>query len=315
MVNVYKSSMDSNVVGEITLIDFLGHTVCSHPKLIDLITTLRSINKTENRATYDYIKRQIPCATISATFEGKRQKQFVLHRNNLIVVDIDDGDNVYLRDADKREAVKQALFRLPYVYAIGTSSSGKGLYIIIPIASNKDDRDFRGYHNALLNEFAEAGIAIDPACKDITRTRIASSDPVLIKTDEYIDVYDKQVFTIETMATSYKPQFVQDEEFNVKLVGALIDELLSKGWEAVEHTDRVAVGFKLANVPNGEELFQRVIAASPSYDGYDATHNKFVRIQRVSSDSIEDAVRYFCSQAKRYIGGDYYKRVLTRINK
>lgn len=115
-----------------------------------------------------------------------RKQEFVIAKNNIICIDIDQKDNPWL-DMDK---VKKACFSLPFVYSASTSIRGKGIFLLIPILDiNKLEAHFR----SLISFFADNKIICDTKCGDLTRARFMSYDPEqLIKTGD-VEVYSVMI--------------------------------------------------------------------------------------------------------------------------
>lgn len=115
-----------------------------------------------------------------------RKHDYIINKTNLMAIDIDKTDN----PTYPMEILKQAMFKLDYVYCVSKSIRGNGLFAIIVI-ENTDK--FKEHFAAVEKDFREVGVIIDGQCKDITRARFLSYDPdILIKEDdEEIYPYDK----------------------------------------------------------------------------------------------------------------------------
>ena len=150
------------------------------PKSVNLLTWLRSakyadkiktIRKLENKAARDKIKATLPAITPSGLFYPKRKSANLIKHSGLICIDIDLKGN---EDISNYTDLKQQLFNLQHVAYAGLSASGKGFFLIIPIAYPK-------YHiqhfKALQRDFMSYGIAIDAAPKNVASLRGYSYDP------------------------------------------------------------------------------------------------------------------------------------------
>ena len=174
--------------------------VSKHARLYDCLFKIPNLMKNDFarlRAISDQDiqkeeKKKFPMFTPSAICgfdeegEGTRKHDYVIQKNNIMAIDIDKQDN----EGVDMNYLKQALFRLPYVYAVSYSIRGNGLFMIIAI---EDVNDLVKHFKALENEYRASGIVIDKACKDLTRGRYISYDPgVLIKTEGEIIPYAKK---------------------------------------------------------------------------------------------------------------------------
>lgn len=136
----------------------------------DIIARIRAA---ENKEEKNRLKlRKLPCATISATFHSRGRdtplEERLEHYNALMVLDFDGLQDV--------ESAKRQLAEVPYMYYVGLSVSGKGLFGIVPIDTD-DYRIHKLYFEALQAEMLEMGFVVDKACSDVTRLRVLSYDP------------------------------------------------------------------------------------------------------------------------------------------
>jgi len=124
-------------------------------------------NKTKRKA----LKLKLPAVTPSGIFYGMPVMHGLVEHTGLICIDIDAQDN---QDSCYFHCLKDYLKCMDCVAYCGLSASGKGFFLIIPIANPKHhQRHFK----ALQIEFAAHGITIDAQCREITRMRSASYDP------------------------------------------------------------------------------------------------------------------------------------------
>lgn len=164
------------------------------PACKDIINELRSINGTDeddkHKKQQAFKLANLPAATFSCLCGYS--KADIVSRINLIVLDIDPGENEVLKDAEVLNKYKREIFSLPYVYAVLKSASGKGIFAIIPV-ENTNDETFLGYFKALEQEFIERfGLRLDTACKNVNRLRyITYDEEPLIKQNGEIEYYDK----------------------------------------------------------------------------------------------------------------------------
>lgn len=259
-VSCYRGCYDRNVAGNLLLSEFLGSECCDDPRLADRVASLRSMTK--GTPEYDDMKKSIPCATISCLCNKWRSKENVIKRNPLIVIDIDLKDNPRLESCEFREKLKKGLIRWPYIYAVGTSCSGKGLFAIVLLSSNNNQLDFLGAFSALEEEFSHVNVVIDKQCKDITRLRIASPDPILVKApSEEIIPYQQRI--IKDVEKSVLPRLITAGANQHEILSELIDMLVSQGYSTDNYDEWIKDGFLLQSIgQSGFEMFLRISRSS-----------------------------------------------------
>lgn len=162
-VSLFKSFTDPRPVGEVDILHWLLEP--SH----ELLEVLDLIRKTDDKETRNAIKARLPAVTPSGLFEVRRIDALIAH-SGLICLDIDAEYNPEISDWD---ALKLRLPNLDHILYAGLSASGRGLFCLVPIADGK--RHLQHFF-ALERDFREAGIVLDPSCKDVSRLRGFSHD-------------------------------------------------------------------------------------------------------------------------------------------
>lgn len=162
-VSLFKSFTDPRPVGEVDILHWLLEP--SH----ELLEVLDLIRKTDDKETRNAIKARLPAVTPSGLFEVRRIDALIAH-SGLICLDIDAEDNPEISDWD---ALKLRLPNLEHILYAGLSASGRGLFCLVPIADGKQHLQ---HFFALERDFREAGIVLDPSCKDVSRLRGFSHD-------------------------------------------------------------------------------------------------------------------------------------------
>lgn len=136
-----------------------------------------------------YKSENFPAATLSGLFDAhKRSKSTLIQHSGWMCIDIDD--HFYSRDSSgavreytqSLEDVPAKLSKLPWVSYAAHSVGGVGYYALIPLAKMPIDgmsiiESHEWYFDCLVQEFAQMGVSIDPACRDVTRLRFCSYDP------------------------------------------------------------------------------------------------------------------------------------------
>lgn len=97
--------------------------------------------------------------------------QNIVAHSNLLCIDIDKKDNM---DVDWFDDLKHEWHNIPQILYAGRSIRGKGWFAIFRIAyPDKHEDQFE----ALKHDFANSGLIIDKACKNVNRMRFISYDP------------------------------------------------------------------------------------------------------------------------------------------
>jgi len=159
----YYRNVEDNVGTEISLRDFLFND-----QYKEQIEHIRSIS---DEGIQKCLKLQLPVATISGTFAPTCKAENLVTHSNLLCIDIDKKDNM---DVDWFDDLKHEWHNIPQILYAGRSIRGKGWFAIFHIAyPNKHEAQFE----ALKRDFANSGLIIDKACKNVNRMRFISYDP------------------------------------------------------------------------------------------------------------------------------------------
>jgi hypothetical protein len=121
---------------------------------------------------YDLAKKDLPNFTASGTFTARKDAALLAH-SGLLCLDIDaKGANATVDFAATRLAIEAD----SYTYACFASVGGRGLCTLVPIPTD----DHKGSFRALAAYYQQAyGVAVDQACKNVSRIRFISYDPQL----------------------------------------------------------------------------------------------------------------------------------------
>ena len=119
------------------------------------------------------LKQRLPCVTIQSVPCERRKREFC-KSNAIVCIDIDDVGN----DLD---GARRSIAELPYVFAVGVSASGRGLFVLVALAEPVDD--LKPILKAIQQDIPHP---IDRACSDICRLRLVSFDPDLIVKDSVV---------------------------------------------------------------------------------------------------------------------------------
>ena len=136
-------------------------------KYANEIKALRAI---EDKSTRDQIKASLPAITVSGVFHPTRKAENLIKHSKLICIDIDLKGNEHITNYT---ALKDQLFHIENVAYTGLSASGKGFFLIIPIAYPKRHKE---HFEAIKQDLAGFGLNIDPAPKNVVSLRGYSWD-------------------------------------------------------------------------------------------------------------------------------------------
>ena len=144
------------------------------------INTVRSTADKKARAMLK--QTTLPAATIAAVLNSRTGSMTLQEKikkyNGLVVLDFDDVDNL--------NEAKEKLSKISYIYYIGISVSGNGLFAIVK--TDNDDFNFhRQYFESLCAEMKKIGLNVDKSGSDVTRLRIVSYDSEAYVNDRCID--------------------------------------------------------------------------------------------------------------------------------
>ena len=217
---------------------------------IEAYRDTRALSKDEQAAA----KIKIPAVTISGTFKANVSNANLLQHSGLICIDFDAVEDV--------AQLKKDLERDPYTYAALLSVSGNGLAALVKIEPEQHLQAFEGLKAYYFKNYAQL---IDASCKNVSRLRFLSYDPLLFHNPE------AKTFK-EYPKKAPKPKVV-----NTVLTGNEFEELIDKicrgGYDLTEgaYSNYLAIGFALASEfgERGREYFHAVCAQNNKYD-----HNK-----------------------------------------
>lgn len=241
---------------------------------IEAYRDTRALSKDEQAAA----KIKIPAVTISGTFKANVSNANLLQHSGLICIDFDAVEDV--------AQLKRELEKDPYTYAALLSVSGNGLAALVKIEPEQHLAAFEGLKAYYFRNYTQL---IDASCKNVSRLRFLSYDPMLFHNPE------SKIFK-EYPKKAAKPKVV-----NTVLTGNEFEELIEKicrgGYDLTEgaYANYLAIGFALASEfgERGREYFHAVSAQNNKYD-----HNK---ADRQYNYCLRDT-----GQQKVTIGSFYY---------
>ena len=273
----FYSNVEDNVGMEISLRDFL---FCDQYK--EQIEHIRSL---QDENIQKRLKLQLPLATISGTFAPIRKAENLVTHSNLLCIDIDKKDNM---DVTWFDDLKYEWRNIPQILYAGRSIRGKGWFAIFRIAYPDRHKD---QFEALQRDFANSGLVIDRACKDVSRMRFISYDPdpyVNEATTLYNKVWVEPKPTYHTSCTYSGDDMEQVEKCCRIITDRGIDITAS-------YDDWFHVGAALASLgERGRSLFHLVSSQNPKYKAAE-TDKKFDNLLRNVSGINIGTFFHICS--------------------
>ena len=235
----------------------------------ELQDSLAQIRATTGKERQDLKTKLLPIVTPSVVVNGKRDTAHINGYTNIMCIDIDKKDNPNMG----LDAIFEKLKGLPYVAVAQRSASSEGYCVFIPI---KYANNHTEHFLALEKDFAEMGIVIDKACKDVVRARYYSFDAdryvnpacsVYVKRFRMQDRTTERTNTVSyTTPTVYSTPTISRDDLVVELDKAC------KGIEQFNvcptHQTWVEVGSALAKElgEQGRGYFHRLSQGYPTYN-------------------------------------------------
>jgi hypothetical protein len=214
---------------------------------IEAYRNTRSLSKDEQAAE----KIKIPAVTISGVFKANVSNANLTQHSGLICIDFDAVEDV--------AQLKRELEKDTYTFAALLSVSGNGLAALVRIEPEQHLAAFEGLKAYYFKNY---GQLIDASCKNVSRLRFLSYDPLLFHNPE------AKTFK-EYPKKAAKPKVV-----NTVLTGNEFDELIDRicrgGYDLTEgaYSNYLSIGFALASEfgEQGREHFHAVAAQNGKYD-------------------------------------------------
>ncbi len=262
-ISKFESVRDSKNPSKVNLIEWLSDE--SDQTVVKELRTLSG-------EAYKNYKRQLSGITPSGTFTNRSESGLIEH-SGLIQFDIDSKDNpVTMKE------LKDKIQHIPYVAYLAYSTSGNGLWGLIPIQCPKRHKEhFKAIHKA----FSNTGVTIDTAPSNVASFRFTSYDP-----DPYFN-HNAEIFsyTIE----ENKPSMSGRD--NHAKVEQLINKIRLTQTDITEGYDNwLKVGFALAEEfsESGRKYFHQV---SHWHSGYNKTEcdNQFTNCLKAKGVGVSIA--------------------------
>jgi predicted P-loop ATPase len=215
--------------------------------LIEAYRNTKALSKDEQAEA----KQRIPAVTISGTFKDNVSNANLIQHSGLICIDFDAVDDV--------GRLKDELAKDPYTFAALLSVSGNGLAALVKI---EPERHLDAFNGLKQYYFKNYGQLIDQSCKNVSRLRFLSYDPLL-----YVNESAKTF-------KEYPKKEAKPKQVHTVLTGNEFDELIDRicrgGYDLTEgaYKNYLDIGFALASEfgERGREYFHAVAGQNSKYD-------------------------------------------------
>lgn len=259
-ISIYNSAYDNTgTVGMLS--DFL---FCDFSR-----EEVLKIRSTTDKAERSFLKRMLPCATISGVFEPTRSSKNLKEHSGFICLDIDGQDNPDIADWNY---LKEQLSVIPQIAFASLSVSGHGLFLLVPI---QYPSCHKGHFLQLADDFKRMGIILDRNCSDICRLRTKSLDdnPYV---NEHATVYNK-VKVIERPKPILMADLINDYEGNIiRQVVECCKVINNRGIDITSSYENwVKVGFALASLGESGRQFFHICSSQNEKYNRNETDRKF----------------------------------------
>ena len=165
-------------------------------------------------ADYDQYKRlkefYIPAITTAGIFKNPRSNNSLMIPSHIYCVDVDHCDV---------EETKSILFSLPYVWCVGVSTSGVGVWALVPINPEGNRSNIL---RAIIKDLSDLAITADPQVNDIARLRGLGYDENLLIKDGMVDIYCNELEEERLVSVQHS---ITPLKFKHSDVGLLYDDV------------------------------------------------------------------------------------------
>lgn len=272
-VSYFNNYQNPNSSKEIALKDILNNDID-----IDIKSQINLMRKTVTTPKQaQSIKCNLPTFTPCGTFKH-RSADGLIHYTNLMSFDIDAKDNKDVTvDQIKRTILNSGLKN--YIYYIGLSCSGHGLWGLLKIDGKESD--YINHFNAMEKDFAKIGVNIDTSCKDISRQRfISTDDNYYINNNSF--TYTKKYKVRDKTSIPTQP-LAQDKQKDVEKLNDIVDDIEDNQINIIPtHQDSLQVIDTIINLmgEDGLKYWLRIRAQKLKYNEQEQTKAYNYQIER-----------------------------------
>lgn len=313
-IKIYKSIYDKQ--GILTTLDKFIFNVANWQK-----NNILKIREESDKTVQKDLKKTLPCATLSCCCgDGKNN---ILSQNKLLCIDIDLADNPHLKSKEVLLNTAYRIFNEKYVFCVGRSVSGSGLFAIIVI---KDKERFADYFKCLEKIMQEKhNVKIDGQCKNINRLRFVSYDNKIMKGEwlkEEVEEFDevieeeKVVFEEKDVENINKEKIKEFNEINSLVnddlfVACCIMYLITKcEYRSNDYYSWLQDGFRMSLL--GDKyyfLFRQLSRASSGYKNDNDVKKKWKNCLRESKMS-RGSLSYYFMLLKKKLGAGWKLEIM-----
>lgn len=267
-------------------------------------------------ARYKALKQQLPCAILQGVCPTHKDNGFTAF-SDIMCLDIDEekphkgrNGNEWVKDNGLGWAViRDKLARNPHVAFVSLSAGGRGVFVVIPIASHEHHAE----HFAALRTLFKTryGLHIDEAAKNVSRLRYISFDEAA-RINPHALVFEGVESLREASAPIY--QYVPQDDDTARRIEQAVTEIETRHIDITgNYEDWVkgcaAVAHYLGE--NGRSLFHRMARQYPGYNHRENDRLYTNLMQRSYNGKKADIATFFwlCDQygvkpIKRRYSGD-----------
>lgn len=230
---------------------------------------IQKIRSTSDKTERSFLKRMLPCATMSGVFEPTRSSKNLKEHSGFICLDIDGQDNPDISDW---EYLKEQLSVIPQIAFANLSVSGQGLFLLVPI---QYPSCHKGHFMQLADDFKDMGIVLDRNCSDICRLRTKSFDanPYV---NEHALTYNKVKVIKRPKLVSNTIDFDNDQGNIIGQVASCCEVISHHGMDITSTYDNwIKVGFALASLGESGRQFFHVCSSQNGEYNHEETDRKF----------------------------------------
>lgn len=191
------------------------------------------------------LKAKVPNFTVSGTFT-RREDQALVQHSGLIAIDFDD-----ISDIDR---TFEMLCNDRYTFALFRSISGYGLCCLVKINADKHVESFEGLKDYYWRMME---LTIDPACRNVSRTRYISYDPDLYHNED-ADVF-KETKRIKEIDRS--THFIHTDAKFQRIVNAIDRDITG----SYHQWSQIGFGIAATYGAEGWAAFDRISSFGPTY--------------------------------------------------
>lgn len=292
-------------------VDYFNSIKDIKPKKMNLKALLMGNNSKRNnelvekiRVTSDKKERQelkqgLLNFAINCRFKDSRGINNVSEKTGLIYVDIDYQDNT-----ERIEDIPNILKSIQNIVFYKKSCSGKGYQAIIPYSKSLD---FTKVWYSIEKDFAELGIKIDPATKDISRVTFYSYDPDYYynpNSELYTKTLDKpkeEKIKVKDLSNRKQNKYIKttnNSEYIEKLISYLDANNLSLDNDDYSAWEKICLAIISEFGDNGMDIFKHLSQNSDKYDEDDAGKFYIEHLSRYSDSNKVDfgTIKYYAKQ-------------------